>query len=126
MKEEALIDSEPFYMYTVRMMRSFHRFGLCVLFLYSMAMGCTSVDPGVMDVSLPRKMEIMDRSFPWTEPTYRPKELKKLRVGMTKSEVLSLFQEPKSIKRTPSDEYWEYDWFELYFRGGRLVNWFDL
>jgi len=84
------------------------------------------VDPEIVEVSLPR---IHPEGMPpllWAEPNYRSRDLKKLRIGMSKAEVLALFQEPISIKRTPSDEYWEYDWFELYFRGGFLVNWFDL
>lgn len=112
-------------MYTASMIRFFSVSGFCAL-LVCTVLGCVSVDPGIVEVSLPRETEQRIEKFSWVEPTYRPKELKKLRVGMTKSEVLSLFQEPRTIKRTPSDEYWEYDWFELYFRGGRLVNWFDL
>lgn len=107
------------------MIRTICTVGFSAWLLYSL-IGCASVSPNPMEVSFPRRVEEKKESFMWAEPSYRPKELKKLRVGMTKSEVLSLFQEPKSIKKTPSDEYWEYDWFELYFRGGRLVNWFDL
>ncbi|MCX7788683.1 MAG: outer membrane protein assembly factor BamE [Spirochaetes bacterium] len=107
------------------MIRAIYTLGFCILLLFH-AIGCVSVTPGVLEASMPRRTEEQSRGISWAEPTYRPKELKKLRVGMTKSEVLALFQEPRTIKRTPSDEYWEYDWFELYFRGGRLVNWFDL
>lgn len=107
------------------MIRTIYIVGFSAWLFYSF-MGCTSVSPKPIEVSFPRGIEEKKESFAWAEPSYRPKELKNLRVGMTKSEVLSLFQEPKSIKRTPLDEYWEYDWFELYFRGGRLVNWFDL
>jgi len=119
------MDSDPSCVYTGCMIRNI----CCVSFsalLLSSLIGCASVTPGPVEVSLPRRVGESKENFVWAEPSYRPKALKKLRVGMTKSEVLALFQEPKSIKRTPSDEYWEYDWFELYFRGGRLVNWFDL
>jgi hypothetical protein len=64
--------------------------------------------------------------FPLISPVYKLYDLSLLRVGMSKTEVLSLFAKPKITKRTPKDEYWEYAWFELYFRDGRLVNWFDL
>lgn len=119
------MDSDPSCVYTACMIRNMCIVGFSACLLYSL-FGCASVSPRPVEVSLPRRVEERKESFVWAEPSYRPKELKKLRVGMTKSEVLSLFQEPKSIKKTPSDEYWEYDWFELYFRGGRLVNWFDL
>lgn len=64
--------------------------------------------------------------FSLAEPFFPASELGKLRVGMTKAEVVALFSAPKTTKRTPKDEYWEYSWFELYFRDGRLVNWFTL
>ena len=65
-------------------------------------------------------------SFSLAEPFFPSFDLSKLRVGMTKAEVRALFSNPMNTKQTPKDEYWEYVWFELYFRNGRLVNWFML
>jgi hypothetical protein len=53
-------------------------------------------------------------------------DLSRLKIGMTKAEVSALFSKPRTVRFTPKDEYWEYDWFELYFREGRLANWFNL
>jgi len=64
--------------------------------------------------------------FPLAEPFFPANDLARLRIGMSKAEVIALFSSPKAMKRTPKDEYWEYSWFELYFRDGRLVNWFTL
>lgn len=64
--------------------------------------------------------------FALADPEYAVYDLSKLKVGMTKAEVQALFAKPRVIKHAPRDEYWEYEWFELYFREGRLVNWFDL
>ncbi len=64
--------------------------------------------------------------FPLAEPFFPANDLARLRIGMSKAEVMALFSSPKATKRTPKDEYWEYSWFELYFREGRLVNWFTL
>ena len=65
-------------------------------------------------------------AFPVAEPFFPVYDLSKLRVGMTKAEVQALFSSPKNTKQTPKDEYWEYAAFELYFRNGRLINWFML
>jgi hypothetical protein len=67
-----------------------------------------------------------DGEFALADPEYAMYDLSKLRIGMTKAEVYALFAKPHVVKHAPKDEYWEYDWFELYFREGRLVNWFDL
>jgi hypothetical protein len=64
--------------------------------------------------------------FTLADPAYAVYDLSKLRIGMTTAEVYALFSKPHVVKHAPKDEYWEYDWFELYFREGRLVNWFDL
>jgi outer membrane protein assembly factor BamE (lipoprotein component of BamABCDE complex) len=67
-----------------------------------------------------------EEGFALADPEYALYDLSKLRVGMTRAEVRGLFAKPHVVKQAPKDEYWEYDWFELYFREGRLVNWFDL
>jgi hypothetical protein len=68
----------------------------------------------------------VDGEFALADPEYTMYDLSKLKIGMTKAEVYALFAKPLVVKHAPRDEYWEYDWFELYFREGRLVNWFDL
>ncbi|MFQ3621456.1 MAG: hypothetical protein SNJ78_11005 [Spirochaetales bacterium] len=110
-----------------------HRLLLLIFYIF-LWFGCATIpqkeerkkEEVALEISLPRQNIQKQEPFPWLEPTYRPRELARLRIGMTRAEVLDLFKEPRSIKKTPLDEYWEYDWFELYFRGGRLVNWFDL
>jgi outer membrane protein assembly factor BamE (lipoprotein component of BamABCDE complex) len=85
---------------------------------------CTTPRP---DVSLAAILpKLIEDGFALAGPEYTVYDLTKLRIGMTKAEVYELFSGPHVIKHAPKDEYWEYDWFELYFREGRLVNWFDL
>lgn len=81
----------------------------------------TEVDPGwrmrtadtSMDVELP-------------EPFIRLVDLARLRVGMTKAEVLAIFPDPHEIELRRGDEFWQYGFAELIFRDGRLRDWFDL
>jgi hypothetical protein len=82
--------------------------------------------PSGPDISFPAMRVEVAADFPLSPPVFQPYDLTKLRVGMSKNEVIVLFAKPKNTKRTPKDEYWEYTWFELYFREGRLVNWFNL
>jgi hypothetical protein len=84
---------------------------------------CTGPQP---DVSIANISPPIEGEFALADPAYAVYDLSKLKVGMTKAEVHALFAKPLAIKHAPKDEYWEYDWFELYFREGRLVNWFDL
>ena len=78
-------------------------------------------DPSLSAVRAPAEGEII-----LIQPDLKVYDLSLLRIGMTKAEVFSLFGKPQSTKHTPRDEYWGYEWFELFFRDGRLVNWFDL
>jgi hypothetical protein len=83
-------------------------------------------DTGTPEPSLPRIADASSAEFSLAEPKYRTHDLSRLRIGMTRAEVAALFAAPREMKKMPKDEFWEYDWFELYFRDGRLVNWFDL
>jgi hypothetical protein len=79
------------------------------------------VDPGwqmrtvdtTIDVELP-------------EPFIRLVDLARLRVGMTKAEVLAIFPDPYEIQLRRGDEFWQYGFAELIFRDGLLRDWFDL
>ncbi|MFO8064240.1 MAG: hypothetical protein ACQETQ_06525 [Spirochaetota bacterium] len=60
-------------------------------------------------------------------PSVKLVDLRRLRVGMTKDEVLAIFPGPEETKISPRDTtVWRYEFAELYFRDGRLYNWFDL
>jgi outer membrane protein assembly factor BamE (lipoprotein component of BamABCDE complex) len=81
-----------------------------------------SVDTGITPIW---KQDTVDVSLP--EPFIRRVELSRLRVGMTRAEVLALFPDPEEIETTRSDtEFWGYNYAELLFRNGRLENWFYL
>ncbi|MDR1317220.1 MAG: hypothetical protein LBK13_10140 [Spirochaetales bacterium] len=84
---------------------------------------CTTADPELSFENISPKTAT---EFVLADPEYAIYDLSRLKVGMTMSEVQSLFAKPRVIKHAPRDVYWEYEWFELYFREGRLVNWFDL
>ena len=89
--------------------------------------GCRSPKASVPDVSIAAIFPSLPAAdFYLADPLYEIYDLSRLRVGMSRAEVRALFSDPRDIKRTPRDEYWEYKWFELYFRDGLLVNWFDL
>lgn len=60
------------------------------------------------------------------EPFVRLVDLSRLRIGMTKAEVLALFPDPYEIRLRQGDEFWQYGFAELIFRDGRLRDWFDL
>ena len=61
------------------------------------------------------------------EPFIRMVDLARLRVGMTREEVLALFPDPRAIDVSVRGlEVWEYGFAQLHFRGGILANWFDL
>lgn len=61
------------------------------------------------------------------EPFVRTVDLSRLRVGMTKEEVLAIFPDPIAIDVSVRGlEVWEYGFAQLHFRQGVLANWFDL
>ena len=95
-----------------------------VVFIALIQTGCCST-PGP-DVSFAKLSPPPARDIALIDPGYVIYDLSRLKIGMTKDEVRRIFSRPHVIKQAPKDEYWEYDWFELYFREGRLVNWFDL
>ena len=60
------------------------------------------------------------------EPFIKLVDLDRLRIGMTKQEVLAIFPDPYEIGLRGSDELWQYGFAELIFRGDRLRDWFDI
>lgn len=80
-----------------------------------------SVDPGWA-------MRTVDQSIPVDppEPFVKLVDLARLRVGMTKAEVLTIFPDPNEIELRQGDEFWQYGFAELIFRSGRLRDWFNL
>ena len=101
------------------------RYIFLTIFVIFLGIGCTTVrepDVSLASLSIP---EINDE-FTVLDPEFTMHDLGKLRVGMTKAEVYALFSRPRAVKQAPRDEYWEYIWFELYFREGLLANWFEL
>ena len=103
-------------------------FGCLVL---SIVIGCAT--PQIAD-----KHDLPDQGFPYhpsvepsygelSEPFIRLVDLARLRVGMTKQEVLAIFPDPRTINVSPRGlEVWEYGFAQLHFRNGLLANWFDL
>ena len=59
------------------------------------------------------------------EPFVRLVDLGRLRVGMTKAEVLAIFPDPEEYKLQGTDEFWQYPYAQLIFRNGRLRDWFN-
>ena len=60
------------------------------------------------------------------EPFVKLVDLDRLRVGMTKEEVLAIFPGPNQIQLRRGEEFWQYGFAELIFRDGRLRDWFNL
>ena len=60
------------------------------------------------------------------EPFVKLVDLARLRIGMTKAEVLAIFPDPFQIELRGTDELWQYGFAELIFRGNRLRDWFNL
>ena len=108
------------------MRRFFLRRAAPLLVILSIHTGCCTSPATEPDVSFSRISAPAAKEIVLADPGYVVYDLSRLRIGMTKAEVQRIFSKPHVIKHAPKDEYWEYDWFELYFREGRLVNWFDL
>ncbi len=79
------------------------------------------VDPG-----WPMRQIDAEFNVELAEPFVRLVDLSRLRIGMTKAEVLALFPDPYEIRLRQGDEFWQYGFAELIFRDGRLRDWFDL
>ena len=60
------------------------------------------------------------------EPFIKLVDLDRLRIGMTKQEVLAIFPNPTEIKLRSNDELWHYGFAQLIFRGNTLRDWFNL
>ena len=73
------------------------------------------------------EMRSVDTSFSveYQEPFIKLVDLSRLRVGMTKAEVLALFPDPDETELRGRDELWDYGFAELIFRGNLLTDWFN-
>jgi hypothetical protein len=60
------------------------------------------------------------------EPFVKLVDLARLRIGMTKAEVLAIFPDPYEIALRGNDDVWQYGFAELIFRNDRLMDWFDI
>ena len=60
------------------------------------------------------------------EPFIKLVDLARLRVGMTKAEVLEIFPDPLQIELRGRDDAWQYGHAELLFRNDLLRDWFNL
>lgn len=61
------------------------------------------------------------------EPFIRLVDLTRLRVGMTRAEVLAIFPDPRATNVSVRGlEVWEYGFAQLHFRNGLLANWFEI
>jgi hypothetical protein len=79
------------------------------------------------EISIERREPLGYTAPELPEPFIRVVDLARLRVGMTRSEVLALFPDPKQIRTTRAEtEFWAYSFAELQFRNGRLENWFNI
>jgi hypothetical protein len=59
------------------------------------------------------------------DPVEEPPPIERLRVGMTKLEVLELLPDPEEIQITsPAYEVWSYPDHQLHFKDGLLYDWF--
>lgn len=65
-------------------------------------------------------------SAEFPEPFVKLVDLRRLRVGMTKAEVLAIFPDPDMIELRMGDDVWRYQFAELIFRNDRLRDWFNL
>ncbi len=112
---------------------------LSSILLFLLLMSCATTDkPQQPEVPQPEKPAPVDPGFPLLqpvfvmevelpEPYYKHVDLKKLRVGMTKEEVLAIFPDPLEIDiRQTGYEMWQYDAAELYFKDNLLRDWFNL
>lgn len=78
------------------------------------------------DVGLSRREIDTSIQVDLPEPFVKLVDLARLRIGMTKQEVLTIFPDPVEIRLRGSDELWQYGFAELIFRGNRLKDWFDI
>jgi hypothetical protein len=80
-----------------------------------------AVDPGWEQRFVDQSI---DPEFP--EPFVKLVDLRRLRVGMTKEEVLAIFPDPDQIQLRRGEDVWRYAFAELIFRDDRLRDWFNL
>jgi outer membrane protein assembly factor BamE (lipoprotein component of BamABCDE complex) len=59
------------------------------------------------------------------DPFVKLVDLRRLRVGMTKQEVLAIFPGPEETQLRGRDELWDYGFAELIFKGNYLNDWFN-
>ncbi len=83
--------------------------------------------PAEPDTGFPLVRPATDAPKELPAPSVKLVDLRRLRVGMTMAEVLEIFPGPVETKISPRDTtVWQYRFAELYFRDGRLFNWFNL
>ncbi len=114
-----------------RLLRRLHLLPVTLVLLIA---GCaTAPDSGepihslTLDTGFPYRPspEVVYGELP--EPFVRLVDLSRLRVGMTKAEVLAIFPDPRTINVSPRGlEVWEYGFAQLHFRNGLLANWFEI
>ncbi len=104
-----------------------------VLLAAAAFVGCESTpperepSPSAPDTGLPVLRPPQESFKPLPPPEARLVDLRRLRVGMTMEEVLEIFPGPEETRLSAQDTtVWRYRFAELYFRDGRLYNWFDL
>ena len=116
-----------------RMIRTLHLslslplLGICVLTLFA---ACKSApeppEPVEPDLAFERQRVEKEALEPRHDPFVRLVDTSRLRVGMTKEEVLAVFPDPERIEISPRDrEVWRYDFAQLHFKGNRLEDWFN-
>jgi len=87
----------------------------------------TAPPPASPEPSLARLEPARPPTAELPEPSVKLVDLRRLRIGMTMEEVLAIFPGPVETRISPRDTIvWRYRFAELYFRDGKLYNWFDL
>lgn len=117
----------------LNVVKSLSRYLVGLITLGIVMIGCSTapevdeVSPAPPDPGLARIKPAKPQFDTLPAPSVKLVDLRRLRVGMTKSEVLEIFPGPEETELSPRDTtVWRYEFAELYFRENRLYNWFDL
>ncbi|MFP4378307.1 MAG: hypothetical protein ACLFP4_14785 [Spirochaetales bacterium] len=112
-------------------MRRFPVVSVFTSLLLFMFIGCATEPPTPVVQEQPVdagwKQRMVDTSFETElpDPFIKLVDLQRLRVGMTKQEVLAIFPGPDETTLRGRDELWDYGFAELIFRGNLLADWFN-
>ena len=105
----------------------------CGLTALAVLGGCRSAPPepvpeaeAPVDPGWPARTVDTSISVQLPEPFIKLVDLARLRIGMTKTEVLAIFPDPYEIALRGNDDVWQYGFAELIFRDDRLRDWFDI